>query len=194
MTLPSPRPSGSPVLLLELGDLPQRLARHLERLVDHGGRHRQRRRRLPVQVARLARAGPPVAPAPGPRAGGGATSPPVDLHRRRRGGGGAVVVVVATCAGGRVGGGGGVVGGVGVGGVVVGARGGARVRAQGRLPPDLVEDLLQEHGEGGDLAGAQEGEGAALDLRGPVVRVRVEGVEEVVLDSGRGGGGQATLA
>lgn len=49
---------------------------------------------------------------------------------------------------------------------------------------DVVEDAAEEGGEGGDLAGAEEGEGVGLDGGGPVGRVGVEGVEEGFLDPG----------
>lgn len=51
-----------------------------------------------------------------------------------------------------------------------------------RLLAHLFEDLPQQGGEGLDVAGAEEGEGAVLDLSGPVVGMGVEGVEEVFLD------------
>lgn len=53
-----------------------------------------------------------------------------------------------------------------------------------RLFAHFFEDLLHELGEGLCFAGAEEGEGAVLDLGGPVGRRGVEGVEEVFLDSG----------
>lgn len=43
--------------------------------------------------------------------------------------------------------------------------------------------MLEELGEGGDVAGAQEGECAVLYLCGPVGSLGVKGVEEVFLDS-----------
>lgn len=46
----------------------------------------------------------------------------------------------------------------------------------------IVEDAAQERGEGGDLAGTQEGEGVVLDQGGPVGGVGVQGVEERFLD------------
>lgn len=49
---------------------------------------------------------------------------------------------------------------------------------------DVVEDAAEEGGEGGYLAGAEEGEGVGLDGGGPVGRVGVEGVEEGFLDPG----------
>lgn len=51
-----------------------------------------------------------------------------------------------------------------------------------RLLAHLFEDLPQQGGEGLDVAGAEEGEGAVLDLGRPVVGVGIEGVEEVFLD------------
>lgn len=52
-----------------------------------------------------------------------------------------------------------------------------------RLFADLLEDLFEEGGEVVRFAGAEKGEGAGLDLGGPVVWLCVEGVEELFLDS-----------
>lgn len=75
-------------------------------------------------------------------------------------------------------------------GVVAVAVGRAGLGLEGRLLADFFEDLLQELGEGGHVAGAEQREGAGLDLGWPVVGMSVEGVEEVVLDPGSNGRGQ----
>lgn len=49
---------------------------------------------------------------------------------------------------------------------------------------DVLEDAVEERGEGGDFAGAEEVEGVVLDERRPVGVVGLEGVEERFLDSG----------
>lgn len=54
-----------------------------------------------------------------------------------------------------------------------------------RLFAHLVEDLLEELGEGLCFAGAEEDQRAGLDLGRPVVGVGVEGIEEVFLDPAR---------
>lgn len=50
---------------------------------------------------------------------------------------------------------------------------------------DVLEDAVQQRGEGGDFAGAEEVEGVGLDERRPVGVVGLEGVEERFLDSGK---------
>ena len=85
---------------------------------------------------------------------------PVDSITRGRRRGGRVIVI-----------------GGGAGGV-----GDVEPAAEGGVLANVVEDAAQESGEGGYLAGAEEGEGVGLDSRGPVCRVGVEGVEELVLD------------
>lgn len=61
-----------------------------------------------------------------------------------------------------------------------GGRGGRGVQG---VASHIFEDAVQERGEGGDFAGAEERERVRLDRRGPVCVVRVEGVEEGFLDS-----------
>lgn len=124
-----------------------------------------------MQIARLA----------GARAGSVrllATARAIHLYGR-----GAVAVAIAAAPVGGCGGGGG--GGFG-GRVWFGLEGG--------LLSDFFEDLFEEGGERGGFAAAEEGEGAVLNLGGPVVLVGVERVEEMFLDSAKGGKGKGRRA
>ncbi|TPX10826.1 uncharacterized protein E0L32_008215 [Thyridium curvatum] len=64
----------------------------------------------------------------------------------------------------------------------------AATAARHGVLPYVVHNALEKGGEVGALAGAQEGQGVVLDGGGPVGRVGVEGVEQVLLDPGFLGG------
>ncbi len=60
--------------------------------------------------------------------------------------------------------------------------GAVRIGGQSGVVADIFEDSVQKGWEGGDLAGAEEGKGMVLDDGGPVGRVGVERVKELLLD------------
>jgi hypothetical protein len=68
-------------------------------------------------------------------------------------------------------------------GIAVGGLAAVGIGRQGRVLPDVFNDAAQQGGEGGDVAGAEKRKRVILDCAGPVGRVGVQRMEEVVLDS-----------